>query len=321
MSSVLIDANRVQSRIQAATYIAVTVHVNPDGDALGSLLAFYEYLLSTGKKVVMIVDDRIPQKYMQMPFVDSIRKPEMVTDAELIDLLVVLDASTYERIGDVGSLLSGVDIVNIDHHISNTQFADELYLDATCAATGEILTDLFQQWQIAVTPSMANALYMAIVTDCGFFKFSNTTAKTLQAGAYCMAHGADTQAVADIIETTTAQRLQMTAKILNKAAFYADGRIAMLSLSPEEINRVGGDTDGLVDFIRNVENVEVAIVLKGKTSTITRVSLRSKAIDVNAIANHFGGGGHIRAAGCTIDTGIEEASQQIITAVTAALDT
>lgn len=315
MNSSMIDAARLHENILEANYIALTVHVNPDSDAIGSMLALYEYLRSIGKRSVMVIDDNIPRKYLSLPYADEIVRPENIEDPQNIDFLVVLDASTYERIGCVGPLLSHASIVNIDHHISNTHFADLLFLDANAAATGEIITDLTRVWNTPISPSMANALYMAIVADCGFFKFSNTTEKTLNAGAYCVASGADTQAVADIIETTTVKRLKATAQILSNVSFFENNRIAMLSLTPRDMELVEGDTDGLVDFIRNVEHVEVAVVLKGKTNEITRVSLRSKGVDVNAVASKFGGGGHIRAAGCTVHANLEESSHKIISAI------
>ena len=224
---------------------------------------------------------------------------------------MVLDASTYERIGRVGALFSAP-IFNIDHHISNSEFADHLYLKPDFAATGEIITDLCEQWNWPITESMGNALYMAIATDCGFFKFSNTTANTLKMASRCVAAGARPNVISETIEAVSAARLEVTKQVMQTIAFYKDNRVATIELSPEVMNILGDDTDGFVDIIRNVDTVDVAILLKGESTNRTRISLRSKGTDVNTIANCFGGGGHIRAAGCTIEASIDEAKARLL---------
>jgi DHHA1 domain protein len=159
---------------------------------------------------------------------------------------------------------------------------------------------------------MANALYMAIATDCGFFKFSNTTANTLKMASLCVAAGARPNVISETIEAVSAARLELTKQIMQTIAFYKDNRVATIEISPAVMAILGDDTDGFVDIIRNVDTVDVAILLKGESPNRTRISLRSKGTDVNAIANHFGGGGHIRAAGCTIDASIDEAKSRLL---------
>ena len=159
---------------------------------------------------------------------------------------------------------------------------------------------------------MGNALYMAIATDCGFFKFSNTTANTLKMASRCVAAGARPNVISETIEAVSAARLELTKQVMQTIAFYKDNRVATIELSPEVMFILGDDTDGFVDIIRNVDTVDVAILLKGESPNRTRISLRSKGTDVNAIANHFGGGGHIRAAGCTIEGSIDEAKSRLL---------
>ena len=168
-----ITINQLHMALCEANSIMLTVHVRPDGDAIGSMVAFYEALVAQGKTVYMVVDDVIPEKYSFLSYIDQIKDVAYFeTHPVQVDMLMVLDASTYERIGRVGALFSAP-IFNIDHHISNSEFADHLYLKSDFAATGEIITDLCEQWNWPITESMGNALYMAIATDCGFFKFSN----------------------------------------------------------------------------------------------------------------------------------------------------
>lgn len=306
-----ITISELHQAIKQAQTIILTVHVHPDGDALGSMLSMYETLLQQGKDVVMVVDDSIPIKYKFLDHVDAIYHVNDYVQSHRADMLLVLDASTYERIGRVGEL-SYATIYNIDHHVSNTNFADGLYLQTNFAATGEILTYLYKEWNWKITPSMANALYMAIATDCGFFKFSNTTGHTLAMAAYCVDCGAMPHIVSEALESTTIERIEITKLAMQTISFYKNGTVATIELHQEAMKTLGNDTDGFVDLIRNINSVDIAILLKAQDDTTTRVSLRSKQTDVNAIANHFGGGGHIRAAGCTISASLEEAKRKLL---------
>lgn len=204
------------------------------------------------------------------------------------------------------------DIFNIDHHISNTEFADHLYLKPNFAATGEIITYLCTKWNWPITESMGTALYMAIATDCGFFKFSNTTANTLEMAAKCVAAGARANVISETIEAVSASRLELTKQVMQTIEFYKNNTVATIELNREAMTILGDDTDGFVDIIRNVDTVDIAILLKAEADDRTRVSLRSKGTDVNAIASNFGGGGHIRASGCTINLPLQEAKQALI---------
>lgn len=172
----------IRAIIKSADLIAITTHINPDGDAIGSLIAFYEIVKAMGKETFMVVDDVIPEKYNFMPSVKHILNCERAK-RETPDLLVVLDASTKERIGDVATLWN-IQMLNIDHHISNEEFADRLYLLPHYAATGEIIAAMLADLDVEITPSIADALYLAIATDCGFFRYSNTTEHTLNMASF-----------------------------------------------------------------------------------------------------------------------------------------
>ncbi|MCI5708474.1 DHH family phosphoesterase [Veillonella caviae] len=310
-----ITINQLHMALCEANSILLTVHIRPDGDAIGSMLAFYEALIAQGKTVHMVVDDVIPEKFSFLKYIDYIHDVSYLeTNAISVDMLMVLDASTYERIGRVGALCSAP-IFNIDHHISNTKFADYLYLKSNFAATGEIITYLCKEWNWPITESMGTALYMAIATDCGFFKFSNTTAHTLEMASYCVAAGAHPNVVSETIEAISVDRLELTKQVMQTIGFYKHNTVATIELCPAVMAILGDDTDGFVDIIRNVDTVDIAILLKGESPNRTRISLRSKGTDVNAIAQQFGGGGHIRAAGCTIMKNIEEAKSELLEAI------
>ena len=312
MNKLTLDA--LKAAIDEAQRIVLTVHVHPDGDAVGGLLGMYEALVNYGKDVTMIVDDVIPEKFHFLQYADAVLSAADVEHIEG-DMLLVLDASTYERIGRVGPLCKGMKLYNIDHHISNSEFADGLYLRPDFAATGEIIAFLCGQWNWPITPSMGNALYTAIATDCGFFKFSNTTAHTLTMAAHCVAAGAQPNVVSEHVELTTMSRIEVMKQALQTVQFFKNGKVATIELNQALMAQVGDDTDGYVDLIRNVEGVDVAILLKAYGPETTRVSLRSKTIDVNAIAGGFGGGGHIRAAGCTLELPLAQARETLVKAV------
>lgn len=305
-----ISKEQLKEALINAKSIAITIHVRPDGDAIGSLLAMYEVLSQQGKDVRMVVDDTIPSKFASLPYASCIVSVDQCNNFTP-DMLLVLDASTAERIGRVGALFSAP-IFNIDHHISNTEFADGLYLRADFAATCEIVTALCHEWGWSITETMANALYMGIATDCGFFKFSNTTENTLQMAALCVAAGAKPQVISELIEATSVLRLEMTKRAMQTIAFYKNNTVASIELDQHAMEQLGDDTDGFVELIRNVDTVDIAIFLKAESDTRTRVSLRSKRADVNAIAQQFGGGGHVRAAGLSIDGNLEEAKHRLL---------
>ena len=309
-----ISIDQLKASIDTAHSILLTVHVSPDGDAIGSMLAMYEALVAQGKQVRMVVDDVIPEKFFFLPLCSKIEPIEALKAGDTSDMLLILDASTFERIGEVGVRCSAPTF-NIDHHISNTEFADGLYLRADFSSTGETVALLCKTWNWPITASMGQALYMAMGTDTGFFKFSNTTAHTMEMAGLCLNAGAQPHVISEAIEQVEPSRIEILKEVLEQVRFHHDGQVVSMSLTLPIMERVGDDTDGFVDMIRNIKGVDVAIVLKAKTDTLTRASIRSKVRDANQIASHFGGGGHIRAAGCSIESPIHEALEQILAVI------
>lgn len=292
------------------TDILLTAHVSPDGDALGSLSALAGWLRSLGKKVIVVIDDRIEEKFFAYDGCRGIVRPEAVK-ADDNRLSVIMDATDMQRIGKVAALITGK-VMNIDHHVSNGHFADWEYVRTDCAATGEILTELFRMWGAAITPAMANALYMAIATDCGFFCFANTTGHTLQMASYLVDAGAEPNRISEGLEETTMNKLKALSQVLQEIELFAGGRVAGISFTQEVQQYTGEHTGGYIDYARRLKGVDVAFTVKWQGPETTRVSLRSKEADVNVIAGAFGGGGHVRAAGCTLALPLEEAKQVLV---------
>ncbi len=309
----------IQAVLKRYDKILLTAHVSPDGDAVGSLLGLAEWLQAEEKQVAIVVDDDIDERFAFLPLAKMICRPDAVeTDDSWLS--VILDVTDMGRIGRVAELVKGK-ILNIDHHVSNSHFADWEYVYPDSAATGELLTSLFLEWQADITPDMANALYMAIATDCGFFRFGNTTGHTLRMAAALRDAGAEPNRISDRLETRSFASLQVLSDVLKQIEVFRNVPVASLAFTPELLRRTGEHTGSYIDYVRMIQHVDVAFTVKYIGPAETRVSLRSKTVDVNAVAAVFGGGGHIRAAGCTIKAPLEEAKKMILKEIIHVYDT
>jgi phosphoesterase RecJ-like protein len=298
-----------------AENVVITGHVHPDGDCLGSMLALYRLCQQKRVKARLLLDDEIPSFYAFLPDLDAIERPIEPIEA---DLLIVLDASDIERIGKVREYVSAP-VLNLDHHISNTGFADYLFLDPLAAATGSILYSLFRQEGIKPDELTATCLYTAIATDCGFFRYANTTSDTLRYAAELLDCGVQPALVAEALETKPASNIFTLIHVLETLEIVLEGKVACVTVSPDVLE-IGESTDDFINYPRSIEGVEVAIMFKQTDASFTRISLRSRNVDVSAIALSFGGGGHKRAAGCSIASPLDEAKRQIFVAVASALE-
>jgi phosphoesterase RecJ-like protein len=312
-----ISKESVRSLLLSHDRILLTAHVSPDGDALGVLVAMHEWLIHEGKHSVIVLDDTVEDKFSFLKYIDGIRRPEGVKK-DPGRLTVVLDATSADRTGKVEALMQGK-ILNIDHHISNEHFADYEYIRPDYAATGEILTKLFMDWQVALTPSMADALYMAIATDCGFFKFSNTTGHTLRMAARLVEAGARPNVISEHLEAQSMKKLRALSEVLKHIELFGNNHIAGITFDKEVLRYTGEHTGGYIDYARSVKDVDVAFTLKYIGDKESRVSMRSKSVDVNAIASVFGGGGHVRASGCTIKEDLPTAKKHLVHEILKAL--
>ena len=230
------------------------------------------------------------------------------------DLLVVIDASSFDRIGLVSEVVEAKTLLNIDHHISNERFAEYLYLDAKAAAVGEVMCDLFMAMQWPFDKEIATCFYTAISTDCGSFRYANTTPKTMRNAAKLLEYGVQPNEISDALDVRSRDTVEMLAKVLPSLTFAYEGKIAYLTITNDLYDK-DVQTDSFVSYPRYIEGVDVAIMFKAVEPTVTRVSMRSKSVDVSAVAVAFGGGGHLRAAGCTIYAPVEEARTQLLEAL------
>ena len=293
-----------------AKKIVLCTHVSPDGDTLGSSLGLAQCLQKLGKEVIVYCDDLVNKSFSFIPGIELLQRPDANNSVEA-DLLVVIDASSFDRIGIVGEVVKYKQLLNIDHHISNTHFADFVYLDSKAAATGEIICELLQEMAWPIDHNIAECFYIAISTDCGSFRYANTTPKTMRAGAWLLEQGVRPNEISDKLDMKSRLTVEMLAKVLPSLTFEADGKIAYLTITNDLYNK-DANTDSFVNYPRYIDGVEVAIMFKAVEPKVTRVSMRSSNVDVAQVALCFGGGGHIRAAGCTIYAPVEEAREQLL---------
>ena len=302
--------------VRANNSFLISSHVNPDGDCIGSQLAVAWYLESQGKNVAVYNCDPVPAKFAFLQGTDRISttRPEGT-----FDVLIVLDSSNLSRLGWDGAEGVAPVTVNIDHHRDNTSFGDvNIVRDAS--ATGQILFRLFEEGGVEYPDHVTEALYAAIMTDTGGFRFSNTTADVLHICGALADKGADPSRLYEkACASTTRNGMRLHAAIWPTLSFHLDGRVCSMELPlglVEEVGATYGDSEGLADLTVMATDVLVGMFIK-HTENLTHFSLRSKNhIDVGKMARRVkGGGGHVNAAGCTIHEPIAMALPKMLTIV------
>ena len=296
-------------------------HVAPDGDTLGSCLALQKLLQQLGKQAWVVCDDPLPHLYAFLPGADGLLAPDAAVDAQAFVAVDCADVgrtgSQWDRVGERPSLC-------IDHHITNPGFADVNYIE-DCAATGELITLLYDAFGQPINPEVGACLYTAIATDTGNFAYSSVTPRTFALMGKVMESGFDLPECNRLIyRNQRLQKLRMTARTVENAKLYRDGQVIVATLSKAETEAVDGlkaDAEGIIDSLRDVETVVAACFLREEGENEVKVSLRSKArVDCAALARAMGGGGHIRAAGATLYTSLEQAEEQVTKALLSAFD-
>ena len=301
--------------LKAAQNIIITAHVNPDGDAIGSSLGVMHCLRSLGKRVRVVIDDDIPSNFAFLHAGDIIEKPIVTAESEkeAVDLLLILDTSS-ERVGKVLEAFSPSQILNIDHHVTNPLACPAVYLDPDSAATAEIIYRLLHEMGMEITKDIAMAVYTGLATDTGFFRFPNTTPFTMRAAADLLERGAEPGLISEAVEAKPFARVVGMARALETTELLYDGRLAGIFLDRAAAETLDS-TEGLIDAMRTIEGSDVSVLLKWKEDNVFRVSMRSKNTDVSKVAASFSGGGHARAAGCTLKMGFSEAKMTILDAL------
>lgn len=303
---------------------AVLSHVRPDGDALGSQLAMGLALKHLGKDVVIWNEDGMLEKYAFVPRAELLTKPP--NEPRDFDVMVALDTAIQNRLGTAGGAVRSAKIgINIDHHPSNPGYGDLVYIDADAPATGQIIFELIRSEQLPFDRDIAENLYVAISTDTGSFQYPNTTARTFEIAAELVRAGVDVGGISQkLYENYPRRRVELLRELLGTMRFSAEGKIASFRLSLETANRLGvlpEDNEGLIDHLRAIRGVVIAVFFEELPDGKVRVSMRSKdeAADVCAICKQFGGGGHTLAAGARVRGTLGEVEERVLSAVCQAI--
>jgi phosphoesterase RecJ-like protein len=296
---------------------AVMSHVRPDGDALGSQLAIALSLQQLGKEVRVWNEEGMLEKYSFLPRAELVTKPPSIP--EDFDCAIALDTAIQSRLGTALAAVRSAKIwINIDHHLSNPGYGDVVDVDPDAPATAEIIFRLIKSQNLPFNRDIAENLYAAISTDTGSFQYPKTSARTFEIAAELIRAGLDVGHLnQQLYETYPRRRLELLRELLRTMRFEHEGRVASVSLSLKTAAELGvlpEDNEGLIDHLRAIRGVIVAVFFEELNDGKVRVSMRSKddAVDVCAICQKFGGGGHTLAAGARVRGTLAEVEEKVL---------
>ncbi|CAI6028069.1 DHH family phosphoesterase [Cohnella sp. JJ-181] len=303
----------------------VVSHVQPDGDAISSTVAVAWLLGKLGKSYALYNEGPIPERLFYLKNADSITTNASGIAGRAYRHVIAVDCADFSRVGNAQERFEdGYELLNIDHHPTNNGFGLVNLLRSDAAATAEILYELIERAGVPLDIDAATAIYTGMLTDTGGFRYSNTSPKVLAIASRLIDLGVDGPMLAEhLLERMTLQQMLVLQRALSRLTFSEDKRVAWLWVTPEDMTETGArneDLEGIVNFPRNVEGVEVGILFKQNGEASVKVSLRSAGkVDVAAVSQHFGGGGHTRAAGCRVLATLGETIAQVTDAVGKAL--
>ena len=306
-------------------HFAILSHVRPDGDALGSQLALALSLQQLGKNVRVWNEEGMLEKYSFLPRAELLTKPPAIADE--VDVAIALDTAIQNRLGTAFAAVGSAKIwINIDHHRSNPSYGDLVIIDPSAPATGEIIFRLIKSQGLPFNHDIAENLYAAISTDTGSFQYPKTSALTFEIAAELVrAGGLDVGRLSQqLYESHPRRRLELLRELLRTMRFSECNRVASFSLSSKtaaELAALPEDNEGLIDHLRAIRGVIVAVFFEELADGKVRLSMRSKdeAIDVCAICQKFGGGGHTLAAGARIRGSLAEVEEKVLEEIRAVL--
>lgn len=317
---------QIGEAFEAHQSFAVVSHVRPDGDAIGSILALGHALEQMGKSVRYLNNDGCPES---LAFLPGSEKVEISSEAKDVDIevAITLDTAAHARVGE-GSLEAIKDakmIINIDHHISNPGYGDLNYIDSNSPATGQIIYDLLTALDLPISEITRDSIYVAVSTDTGSFQYPGTTQRTYEMAADLVARGLNVGEINQLTyDNQPYRKVELMRSLLNTLDRSDEGRLVWWDLTmatKNELNLIDDDTEGMIDFIRAVRGVVVAVFFEDLEGGKVRISMRSKDRRINAsdICGAFGGGGHALAAGIRMNGPISEAREKVLAEIRSAL--
>ncbi len=304
----------VTDLIEKHQSFAITSHIRPDGDGLGSSLALNWILRSLNKESEVVIRDAVPHAYLKLPGADEVRvAPDLSRN---YDAAFVIECSDVTRPG-LPSLKDQF-VVNIDHHTTTELFGNLNWIDSTAAAVGEMIYNLAKAMGVKITPELASCIYAALLTDTGSFHFSNTTERTFKIASELVRCGAQPAKLSQaIFYQYPYAKIKLTGAVLSTLQCDDSGKIAWIQMTHAALEESGAteeDTDGIITYPLTIGDVEAAAFFRELPHSTYRVSLRSKnRVNVAQVAEQFGGGGHKNAAGFTLAGSYDELRREVLT--------
>jgi phosphoesterase RecJ-like protein len=315
---------KIIEAIRQSETVCVVGHIRPDGDCIGAQLGLALALRNAGKEVVCWNEDAVPAK---LAFLDTQELFAQPTGPRPFDCVIATDCASFERLGKVRDCIQDRKVfVNIDHHASNTRYADLNWISTREPSTGELIYRLLRHAGWPITKPIADCLFTAVSTDTGSFQYPSTTPDTFNVASRLVERGADLGRISqEVYESYPLARVNLLRHVYNQFHLTHDARTAYFWLKKRDYVRTGAqpdDSEGLIDHIRAIQGVVVACLFEEVQPNLTRISLRSKSEDVNVnqIAGQFGGGGHAAAAGARIQGKPIATQRRVLNAVRRALN-
>ncbi|CAM4318954.1 bifunctional oligoribonuclease/PAP phosphatase NrnA [Paenibacillus macerans] len=296
----------------------VVAHVQPDGDAVSSTLAVGWLLSCLGKKYVMVNEGPIPKRMGYLWQADQIRDLSAEPLNRKFDNVICVDCADFKRVGMTKELFAeGAKLLNIDHHPTNDGYGTVNLIVPYAAATAEILFDLIQFMGLELNEAIATALYTGLLTDTGGFRYSNTSPKVMATASKLLEYGVEGPGLSELLlEQMTLPQLRLLTRALNGLQLTEDGKISWVVVTDEDLKSAGAvheDMEGIVNYPRNIQGVEVGLLFKVIDEQAVKVSMRSAGkVDVAKVAQSFGGGGHVRAAGARVEGTLEAIVPRVV---------
>jgi phosphoesterase RecJ-like protein len=311
--------DRIVEAIRASETICVVGHVRPDGDCIGSQLGLTLALINAGKTVCCWNQDPLPTK---LAFLDPKKLIQPPEKGKKFDCVIATDCASLERLGTTVEAITDRKLfINIDHHTSNTRYGDINWIAAREPSTGELIFRLLKAGNWPITPAISDCLFTAVSTDTGSFQYPTTRPGTYHVAGELVKRGANLAKICDeVYQSYPLARVRLLRHVYNKFRLTHENQIAYFWLKKADYARTGSDpsdSEGLIDHIRAIEPVILACVFEEIEPNLTRISLRSKSpkVDVNKVANLFGGGGHPAAAGAKIEGTPLSAQRKVVAAL------
>ncbi len=316
------SASEVAQAIQAGKYFFITSHANPDGDAIASMLAIYHLISLLGKTPFLYNSDPVPFNYLFLPGADKIQSN---CEGEVFDTTIVLDCSELNRVGRLPEKENLGRIVSIDHHLTTEPLGEVYFLDPSASSVGEMIYQIAKNLPIEFSLDLARCIYCSIVSDTGSFRYANTTPAALRCASEMVEKGVSPwEMTRNIFESNPIERWRLLSKVLETLYTDEQKRYASIHITRDMLEVTGTTadmTDQFINYPRGIAGVEIAIQFREIDQQNIKVSFRSSGMqDVAAIARKFGGGGHAKAAGCSLTGSVKDAKEIIYRAVEAALE-